>query len=162
MLTATLTAVPFSLAPSVRAPAPKHFFLVQENSTIGGCSGGGNTLCFNGTTPGPTITVNQGDSVTITVHNNDTTSHTFTLTGAYSGQSITNSPGQTQSLVFTASTPEPTPGIDYMCTFPGHSAAGMHGKFVVTPTSSLVSPLTVVGLILTAATSVFVISRRRR
>ncbi len=158
-VTALLIAAQIIVQTSPVRAAKVSFMLYQGTN----CPGTSDTLCFgDGRQVNPTLIVNQGDTVNITVHNNDTINHVFQLSAPYSLQSLTNTPGQTQWIQFTAGTAEPSPGINYICTIDSHGSLGMLGKFIVTPTSSSpISPLAVLGLVLTAASAACLFGRRR-
>lgn len=136
-----------------RAATTRHFDIYMNNATAG-CPN--NTFCFNTTNPGPTMSVNQGDTVSITVHDNDTSTaqHTFTIT-AYS-VNVVLTPGTTQAKTFTANT---SGQFTYECTI--HPTT-MKGTLSVAGTSAPVSPTSVLGILLTTTLSVYVIGRRRR
>ena len=81
---------------------------------------------FNGTSPGPQMVVQQGDTVEITVRNEDTVAHGLSIhaanaqTSNYVGNVM---PGETKVVTFTA---------DYPGVFMYHCAPGGHGIMVHT------------------------------
>lgn len=75
----------------------------------------------------PTLSVNQGDIVTITVQNGDVATHNLYIDG-YDVQAPDAAPGASTSLQFTASKQGT---FAYFCAIPGHRAMGMEGKLVV-------------------------------
>jgi plastocyanin len=106
--------------------------------------------------------VNQGDSVVLTIHDNDTefSPHTFTITQApYTSVDTGNmSPGQVKTLpTFTASA---SGSFHYQCNF--HPTT-MKGTFQVNPVSSSpITPVSLLALIGTATAAVFITVRKRR
>ncbi len=158
LFAATLTAIPLTLSiPSTRAAATRHFDIYQNNSTGGaGCSGQFN--CFNTTFPGPAITVNQGDTVEITVHNNDSITHTFTLVSSPYSVDVTVPARTTMAVTpFTANT---AGQWTYECTIHPND---MTGTFKVTQVSSApITPLAAIGMILTVTSATYLLGRRRR
>lgn len=92
---------------------------------------------FNGTVPGPVITVQQGDDVTLNLHNIDTTMpHSIDLHAALVAPDkafVEVMPGQTKTVRFTAK----VPGVYmYHCATPPmllHIGNGMYGAIVVVP-----------------------------
>lgn len=75
----------------------------------------------------PTLSVNQGDSVTITLRNADMMTHNIYVEG-FDAQAPNASPGANTSVQFTANTQGT---FAYYCAIPGHRAMGMEGKLVV-------------------------------
>jgi nitrite reductase (NO-forming) len=93
---------------------------------------------FNGTMPGPLLTVNEGDTVEITVRNEDTVAHGLSIHAANTQTSAVVGnlgPGQTKTLTFTAD----FPGVFMYHCAPGghgimtHTLGGMYGMIVVEP-----------------------------
>ena len=92
---------------------------------------------FDGSVPGPVIELEQGDSVTLTLHNLDPNMvHSIDLHAALvaPNQAFTDvAPGQSKTFHFVAS----LPGVFmYHCETPPmalHIAQGMYGAVVVTP-----------------------------
>ncbi len=160
LLATTLASIPLALTvPTTKGSVLRNFAFYQNNNTKGvPCSG--QAFCFNTTSPGPTITVNQGDTVSITVHNNDSVTHTFTITTApYTGVDTgTMNPGQVKTLpTFTASTFGP---FNYQCNF--HPTT-MKGTFTVNRVSS--TPITsssLLALAFTTTAAVYITLRKRR
>ncbi len=157
---ATLASIPLVLTfPATKGSVLHHFNFYQNNNIGGaGCSGQGN--CFNSTSPGPTITVNQGDTVEITAHNNDTTTHTFTITSTPYAAVDTGqmNPAQVKTLpTFTAST---SGTFHYQCN---NHPNDMLGTFKVNPVSgTLITPVSLLGLVLTTTAAVYITMRKRR
>ncbi len=131
------------MAPSsVTAPTTRYVTLVAEeakqqiatNVTY-------DAWTFNGTAPGPTITVNQGDTVVFKLINNDTMmAHSIDFHAAeidWSTAYATVAPGQSKSFNFTAN----YPGIFmYHCGTPPvleHIGNGMYGAIIVNPATPL-------------------------
>ncbi len=140
------------------AATTKRFDIYQNNSAGGkGCSGQIN--CFNVTSPGPDIVVNQGDPVSITVHNNDTTAHTFTITSSpYTAVDTgTMNGGQVKTLsTFTAGTSGTS--FHYQCSI---HPASMLGNFKVNPASPI-NPASILALLITSTAAVYIAMRKRR
>ncbi len=160
LLATTLASIPLALTvPATEGSVLRNITIIQYNSTFGsGCSGQVN--CFNFTSPGPTIIVDQGDTISFTIKNNDTTTHTFTITQApYTSVDTGNmSPGQVKTLpTFTAST---SGSFHYQCNI--HPTT-MKGTFQVNPVSaSPITPASLLALISTATAAVFITVRKRR
>lgn len=160
LIATTLTSIPLTLTvPAAKGAITRHFLIIQNNSTAG-CPTSGNP-CFNTTSPGPTITVNQGDSVVITVQDNDNqfSPHTFTITQApyTSVDTGTMSPGQVKTLAtFTAST---SGSFHYQCNF--HPTT-MLGTFVVNKAAPALTPAGLLALLSTITAAVFITVRKRR
>lgn len=155
MLLFTITLAGF-IRPS-SAAISRHFDFYQNSAATGnGCQGQLN--CFNSSSPVPLITVNQGDSITITAHNNDTTSHTFTfITAPYTSVDTgTMTPGQMKTVSFTANTAGPS--FNYQCNF---HPTDMKGQFKVNAAAPM-SPITVLGLLITTVSAAYIVTRRRR
>lgn len=160
LFAATLTAIPFALnIPTTKAAATDIFNIYQNNSTGGaGCSGQAN--CFNTTSPGPAITVNQGDTVEITVWNNDSITHTFTLESSpYSVNVMV--PARTHVAVtpFTANT---AGSWTYECTIHPNDMIRVNGFTVVGTTKAPLTPIAALGMLLTATSAAYIFERRRR
>lgn len=95
----------------------------------------------NITSPGPTITLHDGEKVTVTFHNVDTSlPHSFAVTTGKSDSStvLFNSetnpgtyvqPGQTATVTFTVS--DNVGDYYYICKVPGHVDLGMWGNCVI-------------------------------
>ncbi len=98
---------------------------------------------FNDTVPGPMLRVRQGDTVELTLHNEDSSSHSHSIdlhavTGPGGGAAITEvDPGETRTMSFTAK----QPGLYiYHCASgnaPTHIANGMYGLILVEPKAGL-------------------------
>lgn len=98
------------------------------------------TFTINGTVPGPTIVVDEGDIVEIRVVNNDTVTHGLSIHAVYRATSpyVGNvRPGEVKSVVFNAS----YPGVYMYHCAPGgqgifiHTMSGQYGMIVVKPKS---------------------------
>ncbi len=93
--------------------------------------------------PGPTITLHSGDSVTVTLHNVGKVSHNWAITSdktdgstnvPFSGAQIASpsnpvAPGGSQSTTFTVGSPG---NYYYICQVDGHVTLGMWGTVTVT------------------------------
>ena len=98
---------------------------------------------FNDTVPGPMLRVKQGDRVELTLHNEETSSHSHSIdlhavTGPGGGAAITEvEPGESRTMTFTAK----QPGLYiYHCASgnaPTHIANGMYGLILVEPKNGL-------------------------
>ena len=96
---------------------------------------------FNGTVPGPTITVNQGDTIDFTLINNDPMmAHSIDFHAAevdWSTDYATVAPGQSKTFSFTVN----YPGVFmYHCGAPPvleHIGNGMFGAIIVNPSTPL-------------------------
>ena len=119
----------------------------QVSVTIyaGSRSGGGLGFGNSSTTiqsPGPTLTFEVGDNVTLTLINAaPSTSHNWAMVDAQSAtanvvfgaQVNMISGGGTGSVTFT---PTQSGNYYYICQVPGHFAAGMWGNVIVTPNAT--------------------------
>jgi uncharacterized cupredoxin-like copper-binding protein len=91
------------------------------------------------TSPGPTITLKEGTSYTMTVTNSGTMPHAWEITrdkttstvlfGAQIDPTSYISPGSSGSVTFT---PTEVGTFYYICPVPGHVALGMWGAVIVT------------------------------
>jgi uncharacterized cupredoxin-like copper-binding protein len=91
------------------------------------------------TSPGPTITLKEGTSYTMTVTNSGTMPHAWEITrdkttstalfGAQIDPTSFISPGASGSVTFT---PTEVGTFFYICPVPGHVALGMWGTVIVT------------------------------
>lgn len=98
-----------------------------------------NYWTFNGTVPGPFLRVREGDTVELTLKNNETSVHWHNIdlhavTGPGGGATVTNvAPGDSKSFTFKAL----NPGLYvYHCAHPNvavHMAHGMYGLILVEP-----------------------------
>lgn len=121
------------------AQETKRFELVATSETINigeGVNFKGFT--FNGTSPATQIVVQEGDTVEITVRNEDTVTHGLSMHAANTQTSneVGNiAPGETKTLTFTAD----YPGVFMYHCAPGghgimaHTMAGQFGMIVVLP-----------------------------
>jgi nitrite reductase (NO-forming) len=102
-----------------------------------------NYWTFNGTVPGPFIRVLEGDTVEVSIKNNETSLHSHNVdfhavTGPGGGATVTTvEPGQTKNFTFKAL----NPGLYvYHCAYPNvatHMAHGMYGLILVEPKGGL-------------------------
>ncbi len=95
---------------------------------------------FNGTVPGPTIFVNQGDTIVFTLINNSTMPHSMDFHAAeidWATAYASVAPGGSKTFNFTAN----YPGVFmYHCGTPPvleHIGNGMYGAIVVSPSTPL-------------------------
>jgi len=98
---------------------------------------------FNNTVPGPFLRVRQGDTVELSLHNEENSSHSHAIdlhavTGPGGGLAVTKAkPGETKTLLFKAT----TPGLYvYHCAHGNpatHIANGMYGLILVEPAQGL-------------------------
>lgn len=95
-------------------------------------------MTFNGTLPGPTLVVDEGDTVEITVRNEDTVTHGLSVHAANTQTSLlvgNLAAGQTKKLTFKAD----FPGVYMYHCAPGghgimtHTMGGMFGMIIVEP-----------------------------
>jgi uncharacterized cupredoxin-like copper-binding protein len=101
--------------------------------------GFGNTAASIASNPGPTITLKQGQSYTMTVTNSGTMPHAWEITrdkttgtvvfGAQIAAATYLAPGTSGSVTFT---PNEVGTFYYICPVPGHVALGMWGTVTVT------------------------------
>lgn len=102
-----------------------------------------NYWTFNGTVPGPMIRAREGDTVKLTLKNNESSIHPHNIdlhavTGPGGGAKVTNvEPGESKTVTFKAL----HPGLYvYHCAHPNaatHMAHGMYGLILVEPQDSL-------------------------
>lgn len=102
-----------------------------------------NYWTFNGTVPGPFLRVREGDTVSLTLHNDPTSLHMHSIdlhavTGPGGGAVFTNvKPGESKMFTFKAL----NPGLYiYHCAHPNvanHMAHGMYGLILVEPKEGL-------------------------
>lgn len=103
-----------------------------------------NYWTFNNTVPGPFLRIRVGDTVELTLHNNEHSSHNHSIdlhavTGPGGGATLTDvEPGESKSFRFKAL----SPGLfTYHCATPNaptHIANGMSGLILVEPKKGLV------------------------
>ena len=119
----------------------------------------------NITSPGPTIVVEQGDTVNLTLISNDGFTHRFFV--SYTNVSSPNST-EPQSSDFTATlsyhfVATNTVGIyAYGCVY--HYSMGMKGYFQVVPTGTIpeFQPLIMLSLLVVGATAAVLVHKRKR
>lgn len=102
-----------------------------------------NYWTFNGTVPGPFVRVRQGDTVEVTIHNDETSLHSHNIdfhaaTGPGGGGAVSIvAPGETKTFSFKAM----DPGLFvYHCAVPNmavHMTHGMYGLILVEPEEGL-------------------------
>jgi uncharacterized cupredoxin-like copper-binding protein len=85
----------------------------------------------------PTITLKEGTSYTMTVHNSGSMPHAWEISNSQLGGSVlfgssigNIAPGSSGSVTFT---PNEAGNFYYICPISGHAALGMWGNVVVTP-----------------------------
>ena len=84
----------------------------------------GNNMSFDPST----ITLHAGQPVELLLHNDGFLPHDFTLTdGVSQPVKITAAGGQTSSATFSVDSPGT---YSFVCSMPGHAAAGMRGTIV--------------------------------
>ena len=117
------------------AAAEHTFTLTAERKQIPIGSGlSYNAWTYDGTVPGPTLRVHQGDHVTIRLLNQTSEAHGIeSLAAQIAPQHFSGDPSSTISYSFTAA----VPGVfDYHCSaIPvlDHVASGMYGMMIVEP-----------------------------
>ncbi|HWO07185.1 MAG TPA: copper-containing nitrite reductase [Candidatus Paceibacterota bacterium] len=102
-----------------------------------------NYWTFDGTVPGPMLRVREGDTVTLTLHNDPSSLHMHSIdlhavTGPGGGATVTDvMPGESKTMQFKAL----NPGLYvYHCAHPNvanHMAHGMYGLILVEPKEGL-------------------------
>lgn len=102
-----------------------------------------NYWTFDGTVPGPFLRVREGDTVTLTLHNDASSLHMHSIdlhavTGPGGGATVTDvMPGESKTFTFKAL----NPGLYvYHCAHPNvanHMAHGMYGLILVDPKEGL-------------------------
>lgn len=125
----------------VVAPTTRHVTMFSYQKTIQIASGVNySAWSFNGTVPGPTVFVNQGDTVIFTLYNNDTMGHSMDFHAAeidWATAYSTVPPGGNKTFTFVAN----YPGVFmYHCGTPPvleHIGNGMYGAIVVQPQTPL-------------------------
>jgi uncharacterized cupredoxin-like copper-binding protein len=102
--------------------------------------GFGNSASTITSNPGPTLTLKQGTTYTMTVNNVGTMPHAWEISsqkaagsvlfGAQIDSTSYIQPGASGSVTFT---PNQSGNFYYVCPVPGHVALGMWGNVIVTP-----------------------------
>lgn len=135
----TLGAATLLLGAAFAQGEVKRFELVAQSSVLN--IGDGvtfNGFTFGGTSPAPQMVVNEGDTVEITVRNEDTVTHGLSIHAANTQTSnfVGNiAPGETKTVTFTAD----SPGVFMFHCAPGghgimvHTMGGQFGMIVVEP-----------------------------
>ena len=135
LLSIGLLAVPIGIS-QVHAATQITLYAGEINSSQYGF--GDSASCI--ATPGPTLTLTSGDTVTVTLHNAGTMSHNFAIVNAKSSTATVlwsaqvDSPsngvpaGQSASVTFTVGS---AGNYYYICQVDGHVALGMWGNVVV-------------------------------
>jgi nitrite reductase (NO-forming) len=134
----TLTTAAHAVVP----PVVRHITLIAEDAQMQIANNVTyDAWTFNGTVPGPTITVNQGDTVFAKFINNVTTmAHSIDFHAAeidWSTAYASVAPGQSKAFNFTVN----YPGVFmYHCGTPPvleHISNGMYGAIIVNPSTPL-------------------------
>jgi len=139
--TTTIACCRTSTQPVV-TPTTRHIYLVAEEANVEIAPNVTyHAWTFNGTVPGPTIIVNQGDTIDFTLFNNDSTmAHSIDFHAAEVNWATDYgpvAPGESKSFNFTV----PLPGVFmYHCGTPPvllHIGNGMYGAIIVNPSTPL-------------------------
>ena len=129
---------PFVLAVTVQAQSTSNVTLYAGE--INGSQYGFGNSSTSITSPGPTLTFNSGQTVTVTLHNSGQNPHNFAIVSTKSStatvlwssaiQSVNNPilPGSSASVTFTVGDPG---NYYYICQVDGHVTLGMWGNIVV-------------------------------
>lgn len=139
-----LAAVPLTVKAQSSDPTQITIYAGEVSSSQYGFGNSTSSI----TSPGPTITLKEGTTYTVTVDNVGTMPHAWEISSTKAittsplfnaGIDITSyiSPGSSGSVTFT---PNKTGNFYYVCTVPGHIALGMWGSLVVTSSSTSASP----------------------
>jgi len=135
LLSIGLLAVPIGIS-QVHAATQITLYAGEINSSQYGFGDSASSIA----TPGPTLTLTSGDTVTVTLHNAGTMSHNFAIVNAKSSTASVlwsaqvDSPsngvpaGQSASVTFTVGS---AGNYYYICQVDGHVALGMWGNVVV-------------------------------
>jgi FtsP/CotA-like multicopper oxidase with cupredoxin domain len=123
----------------------KKFTMILENTEIEIAPGEKISVwAFNGTVPGPTIRLTEGDNVSILFINNGTFPHTIHFHGIHDdkndGVLPVILPGKSYSYNITA---EPAGALMYHCHVPPvseHIRMGMYGAFIIDPKDQPLRP----------------------
>ena len=130
-----------ALAEAPVIPTTRHFSLIVTNAPVKIATNVTyDAWTFNGTVPGPTVWVNQGDTIDFTLYNPTSAAHSIDFHAAqvdWSTDYATVPPGGSKTFSFTVN----YPGIFmYHCgTAPvlEHIANGMFGAIIVNPQAPL-------------------------
>jgi nitrite reductase (NO-forming) len=140
--TSSLTTVSTSSAPSQVTPTTRHISLVAEEANVEIAPNVTyHAWTFNETVPGPTIVVNQGDTIVFTLYNDDPNmAHSIDFHAAQVNTATDYgpvAPGQSETFNFTVE----YPGIFmYHCGTPPtllHIGNGMYGALIVNPSTPM-------------------------
>jgi len=159
MLIAVLVAVAASQVCSVRAETPRNFTL------YGSYLQGWGFTAASISSPGPTLVVEQGDTVNLTLISDDGFNHRFFV--SYTNASSANST-EPQSSDFTTTLSYQFVATDavgtytYGCYY--HFSMGMKGYFQVVPTGTIpeFQPLALLSLLIASTTIAALVRRRKR
>ena len=120
----------------VRAATQVTLYAGEKSTSVYGFGSSASSI----TSPGPTLTLTSGDTVTVTLHNAGTMPHNFAIVDSKSStatvlwnsqiQSSSNpvSPGSSASVTFTVGN---VGNYYYVCQVDAHVALGMWGNVVV-------------------------------
>jgi nitrite reductase (NO-forming) len=136
-VTQTQTSTQGQLAPSTH----RIVLIAKEAQVVIAANVTYDAWTFNGTVPGPTIMVNQGDTINFTLINADSTMpHSIDFHAAevnWATDYATVAPGQSKTFTFTVN----YPGVFmYHCGSPPvleHISNGMYGAIIVNPITPL-------------------------
>jgi nitrite reductase (NO-forming) len=140
-LSSTQTTVTTSGGGTPVPPTTRHVVLYSYEKVVQIATGVNyDAYTFNGTVPGPTIFVNQGDTVDFTLINNGSMPHSIDFHAAqvdWASDYATIGPGKNKTFSFVAD----YPGVFmYHCGSPPvleHIGNGMYGAIVVNPATPL-------------------------
>jgi uncharacterized cupredoxin-like copper-binding protein len=137
VIVVVVVAVVIALMSQPGGGTPLTLYAGEVSSSSYGFGDSANSIISN---PGPTITLKQGTTYTMTVHNVGSMPHAWEIStqktggsvlfGAQIAASSTIAPGAAKSVTFT---PNQSGNFYYVCPVPGHVALGMWGNVVVTP-----------------------------
>ena len=137
---------PNDVPPPITRTEPEHVYIeLTAKEVIAEMASGVlvNYWTYNGTVPGPMFRVREGDTVTLTLHNDPTSIHHHNIdlhavTGPGGGATVSMvAPGESVTFTFKAL----NPGVFvYHCATPNvanHMTHGMYGLIVVEPAEGL-------------------------
>jgi uncharacterized cupredoxin-like copper-binding protein len=132
-----VVGVVFALMNPAAKGTPLTLYAGETGSAAYGFGNSASSLASN---PGPTLTLKQGTTYTMTVNNVGTMPHAWEISsqkaagsvlfGAQIAPTSYIQPGASGSVTFT---PNQSGNFYYVCPVPGHVALGMWGNVVVTP-----------------------------